>query len=362
MAEKVRVGVIGTSWWVEAMYVPSLNSHTGAKVVAVCGRNAERAGAVAAKFGGARVFADYGEMIAAGGLDAVVIATPDDVHREMVLAAADAGLHILCEKPLANTLDDAVEMQSRVAAAGVKNMVLFTWRWQPHWRYLKHLVDTGHIGRCLRARFAFVEGIAFSKGYKWRFDRRRGTGVAGDLGSHMIDMAHWFLGDVATVSADLKVFADQSAEADPPPLPVNDACLIALGMGNGAQVLIDASAVTYLADQDVKIIVELAGDEGTLEAEHIFFGKDAGVVIRGVRRGETSFAELTVPEEYLAGGVGRDAVFDPYVKQGAGARLFIDAILEGRPAAPDFCDGVRMQRVLDAALRSSAEGRVVRLS
>ena len=361
MAEKVRVGVIGTSWWVDMMYVPSLNSHPGAEVVAVCGRSAERAGAVAAKFGRARVFADYREMIASGGLDAVVIAAPDDVHREMVLAAADAGLHILCEKPLANTLADAVEMQQRVEAAGVTNMVLFTWRWQPHWRYLKHLVDTGYVGRCLRARFAFIEGIAFNKGYKWRFDGRRGSGVAGDLGSHMIDMAHWFLGDAATVSADLKVFADQSAEADPSPLPVNDACLIALGMRNGAQVLIDSSAVTYLADQDVKIIVELAGDEGTLEAEHIFFGKDAGVTIRGARRGATSFAQLTVPDEYLAGGVARDAVFDPYLKQSAGARLFIDAILDGRPASPDFADGVRMQRVLDAAIRSAEAGRVVRL-
>jgi predicted dehydrogenase len=344
------------------MYVPSLNSHPGADVVAVCGRNAERAGAVAAKFTGARVFSDYREMIAAAGLDAVVIAAPDDVHREMVLAAADAGLHILCEKPLANTLVDAVEMERRVEAAGVKNMVLFTWRWQPHWRYLKHLVDTGYIGRCLRARFAFIEGIAFSKGYKWRFDGRRGSGVAGDLGSHMIDMAHWYFGDVVTVSADLRCFADQSAEADPPPLPVNDASLIVLGTRNGAQVLIDASAVTYLADQDVKIIVALDGEEGTLEAEHVFFGKDAGVTIRGARRGETSFGPLVVPDEYYAGGVALDAVFDPYVKQSAGVRAFIDAILEGRPASPDFADGVRVQRVLDAVKVSGAEGRVVGIS
>ena len=92
-----------------------------------------------------------------------------------------------------------------VAAAGVTNMVLFTWRWQPHWRYVKHLVDTGYIGRCYRARFAFVEV------HRARARATSGASTAGaapaspgDLGSHMIDMAHWFFGDVASVSADLR--------------------------------------------------------------------------------------------------------------------------------------------------------------
>jgi predicted dehydrogenase len=362
MADKVRVGLIGTSWWTDMMYVPSLASHQRAETVAVCGRNPEPAKAVAAKLGGAKVFADYDEMIAAGGLDAVVIATPDDTHRAMVEAAARAGLHVLCEKPLANTLDDALAMERAVATAGVINMVLFTWRWQPHWRYLKRLIDDGYIGRPFRARFAFIEGIAMGPAYQWRFDGRRGSGVAGDLGSHMIDMAHWFLGDVATISADLKTFSDQSRKAEPPPLPVNDACLIALGMKDGAQVLIDSSAVTYLADRDVVIDVELAGDKGTIEARHVFGGREAGVTIRGARTGEPSFAPLAVPEEYLAGGVARDALLDPYAKQSAGARAFIDAILSGQPATPDFADGVKVQRVLDAAFRSDAEGRVVRLA
>lgn len=362
MADKLRVGLIGTSWWTDLMYVPSLASHAGAEVVAVCGRNPEPAKAVAAKLGGAEVFADYREMIAAGGLDAVVIATPDDTHRAMVEAAASAGLHVLCEKPLANTLDDAEAMERSVAAARVINMVMFTWRWQPQWRYLKRLIDDGYIGRPFRARFAFIEGIAMGPAYQWRFDGRRGSGVAGDLGSHMIDMAHWFLGEVATVSADLRIFSDQSRKADPAPLPVNDACLIALGMTGGAQVLIDSSAVTWLADRDVVIDVELAGDAGTIEARHVFGGKEAGVTIRGARTGETGFSPLTIPDEYFTGGAARDAMLDPYAKQSAGARAFIDAILSGRPATPDFADGVKVQRVLDAAFRSDVEGRVVSIS
>ena len=177
MSKKVRVGIIGTSWWVDLMYVPSLRSYPDAEVAAVCGRNSERAAEVAKKFGGARIFTDYREMIAAGSLDAVVIAVPDDLHREMTIAALDAGLHVLCEKPLANNLADANEMLRRAEVAGVKHMVLFTWRWQPHWRYIKHLVDTGYIGRPLRARFAFISGAAFQEGSsgQWRYDGRRAT-------------------------------------------------------------------------------------------------------------------------------------------------------------------------------------------
>jgi len=357
-SDTVRIGLIGTSGWVEQMYVPSLRSHAGAEVVAVCGRNAGPAGKIAAQLGKAQVYADWRAMIAAGGLDAVIIVVPDDLHPPIVATAAGAGLHVLCEKPLANTLADAEAMERAVREAGVANMVLFTWRWQPHWRYVRRLVEDGYIGRCYRARFAFVESTSPGPGYKWRFDGRRATGIAGDLGSHMIDMAHWFFGDVAHVSADLRTFVDQSGEADPPPLPVNDSALIAMAMRSGPQVLVDVSGVSYMADRDCLVTVELHGDAGTIEGRHRFLGAEAGVTLRGARRGETSFSTLVVPDEYYASGVAPDAVFDPYVKQSAGVRAFIDAIREGRPASPGFADGVRVQRVLEAVKVSGTEGRV----
>jgi predicted dehydrogenase len=359
--DKVRVGLIGTSGWVEQMYVPSLRSHEGAEVVAVCGRSPEPAARVAAALGGARVFADWRAMIAAGGLDAAIVVVPDDLHPAIVEAAAAAGLHVLCEKPLANSLSEAEAMERAVREAGVANLVLFTWRWQPHWRYVRQLVQDGYVGRCFRARFSFVESTSPGRGYKWRFDGRRASGVAGDLGSHMIDMAHWFFGDVASVGADLRTFVDQSAEADPPPLPVNDSAFVAMAMKSGPQVLVDVSSVTWMADRDCLVTVELHGEEGTIEGHHRFLGAEAGVTLKGSRRGEPGFSTLVVPEEYYAGGVAPDAVFDPYVKQSAGVRAFIDAILAGRPASPDFADGVRVQRVLEAVKVSGKEGRVVAL-
>jgi predicted dehydrogenase len=93
----------------------------------------------------------------------VVIATPDDLHCEMALAAIAAGKHVLCEKPLANTAGEARRMQQAAARAGLKNMVLFTWRWQPHWRYVKRLMDEGYIGQCRHAELRFLNGAAIRR-------------------------------------------------------------------------------------------------------------------------------------------------------------------------------------------------------
>ncbi len=228
MSKKVHIGLIGTSWWVDLMYVPSLMSHPSAHVVGVCGRNATRTGEVAHKFGRAEVFTDHRQLINSGRLDAIIVASPDDLHHEMTMAAIDAGLHVLCEKPLACNAADARQMHERAEAAGLKHMVLFTWRWQPHWRYLKHLVDGGFIGRCHHAEFQFLGGFALDAGYKWRFDGARANGITGDLGSHMIDFACWYLGAVTEVTADLSTFIDQSETATPPPAPANDAGLLTL--------------------------------------------------------------------------------------------------------------------------------------
>jgi predicted dehydrogenase len=359
--DKVRLGIIGTSWWVDTMYVPSLSSHPMAKVVAISGRNRDRAEAVAAKLGASRVFEDYHDLIENGGCDAVVIATPDDLHSEMTLAAIDAGLHVLCEKPLAGNAEDAAHMQERATAAGVKHMVLFTWRWQPHWRYVKHLVATGYLGRCHYAEFKFLSSFALDPGYKWRFDSRRANGVLGDLGSHMIDFAQWYLGDVTAVRSELHSFVDQSPVAPLDSLAGNDVGFLSLAFGERTRAQITTSAVNLLGDEGVRISAALYGDEGTLEIEHPYLGIRAGAKVRGARMGELAIADLPIPAEYFDGGVEPSALFDPYIKQSAGPRLFIDAILGDLPIETDFSVGVRVQKVVDAALRSSNEGGWIKI-
>jgi predicted dehydrogenase len=361
VGKPVRIGVIGTSWWVDLMYVPSLTSHPAARVVGVCGRNESRAKEIAAKFGGAKVFGDYHQLIDSGDLDAVIIASPDDLHYEMAIAAIDAGLHVLCEKPLAGNTAQAREMLERAEAARVKHMVLFTWRWQPHWRYLKELVESGFVGRCCHAEFEFLSSFALDSGYKWRFDGDRANGVTGDLGSHMIDFARLYLGEVSAVMADLTTFVDQSATADPAPAPGNDVGLLILKFVNGTRAQIRVSAASRLGDEGVRVIASLHGEAGTVEVRHTYFGADAGIVFRAARTGDTSFTRIDVPVRFYEGGVDSERLFDPYTKQSAGPRSFIDAILSGDDPVPGFDVGVSVQEVVDAALKSSAEKRWVSL-
>lgn len=358
---RVHVGLIGTSWWVDLMYVPSLLSHPEADVVAVCGRDAARAAAIGAKFGQPGIFSDYRALIASRLCDAVVIAVPDDLHCEMALAAIDAGLHVLCEKPLAGSASDARRMLERATAAKVRHMVLFTWRWQPQWRFVKRLLDQGYIGRCRYAELKFIGGFALDAGYKWRFDGNRANGVIGDLGSHMVDFAHWFLGDSQSVRADLRTTVDQSEYADPPPAPANDLGFLSLEMVSGARAEITASAINLLGDEGVRIEAAFYGDEGSIEAERRYFGEGATCRVRGVQKGETTFVDLPIPADLLEGGVDPTALFDPYLKQSAGPRLFIDAIVGDQPIEPDFAVGLRVQEIIDAALLSAREDRWVQL-
>ncbi len=130
--EKVKVGVIGTSWFADLMHLPILSNYDRVLLTAICGRNRERADEMAAKYGVPQTYTNYRQMIDEAQLDAVVVASPDDLHYEMVMVALDAGLHVLCEKPVALNADHAKSMYDKAEAAGVKHMVNFTYRGLPN--------------------------------------------------------------------------------------------------------------------------------------------------------------------------------------------------------------------------------------
>ena len=209
MSDQVRVGVVGTSWWADMMYLPVFKSHSQTSISAICGRNRARAEEMAAKYGIPQVFTDYREMIVNGGLDAVVTAVPDDLHYPIAMAAMDAGLHVLGEKPMAHDLEQARKMLAKAEAARVKNMVLYTWRWAPYFRTLHHYVSQGYVGKIFDAHFSFVSDYARSGQYGWRTDQEHGLGALGDFGSHMIDLARLAVGEIARVQASLSVLVSK---------------------------------------------------------------------------------------------------------------------------------------------------------
>ena len=297
MSDIVRFGIVGTGWWAEAMHLPSLGSHQSARIAAICGRNAGRAAELAQQAGAAHVFVDYRELVVSGEVDAVVVATPDDLHRAVTMAALDAGLHVLCEKPMANSLEDARDMLAKAESAGVRHMMMFSWRWQPHWLFVKRLLDEGFVGRCHYAGLDFVSDGALHPSYQWRLDGNRATGALGDLGSHMFDFTRWLLGEVQGVGARVTRAFDRSAWGGE---PTNDTAAVSLALEGGTLVQVHLSMAVAYGDAHVRLRTEFHGDEGMLEVQHDFFGSAAGVRIRGCRRGE-ALRDLATPADLLAG-------------------------------------------------------------
>lgn len=284
MPEAVAVGVIGTSWWADLMYLPSLKDYPRARLAAICGRDGNRAAEVARKYGFPQVFTDYREMIRTANLDAVVVSTPDDLHYPMTMAALEAGLHVLCEKPLALNAAQAKEMYETAEATGVKHMVLFTNRWLPPFRYVHHLIQSGYIGRPYHAQFGYVGH--YGGEYQWRLDARRANGVLGDLGSHVIDLARWYLGEIAGVDAQLSTCVTRPGPDGGTTETANDAASLLLGFDGGAQATVQVSAVAYTGDQTMDILLRLYGEAGTLELEFSYGGSKVGGIVRGARHGE----------------------------------------------------------------------------
>ena len=349
----VRIGVIGTSFISDFYHLSILSALPDAELVAVCGRNDERAREVAEKHSIPRVFADYREMIGSGLLDAVVIATPDDLHYPMTMEAISKGLHVLCEKPLALNVTQAREMRDAAKSAQLVTLVNHTWRWMPACRYARKLINEGYVGNLHRAVFQYRAGYGRSKKKEWKFNAMRDNGALGDIGSHMIDMARYLVGEITEVSAKLKPCANivPGEATDLENIgPSNDMASLLLGFAGGETAFIVASAIDYLGGQHQR--VELHGTEGSLE---ISFKLKGDTQIHCIRGEEYTEETLEIPVEF-GGKPSFDGLPDYFASHDIGPQLFVRSILGQAVPAPTFDDGYRIQRVMDAAIESNSRG------
>jgi predicted dehydrogenase len=361
MSDRIRVGVISTSWWVDGYHLPGLTSHPQAQVVAICGRNSDRAAEVAAKYGVPNVFSDYRKMIDAGGLDAILVASPDDQHYAMAMDALEAKLHLICEKPLALTADEALRMYEKAEAAGVTHMTFFTFRWTPLMQRVKALIDEGYVGKIRSCEFHFLFSEGPDPSYRWRADPKRCHGVLSDAGSHMFDMARWLVGDFAAVSAHLATYGSYLGPDGQPFEAVNDDAVVLAKFEHGAHGTFHLSVATHQGERSIQQRYVFFGDQGTLEVEMPFVGSaTGGAVLRGVRKGAEAFYNLPISEQPELDALYHRELFahafDAIRTQPIGDRLFIDAVLAGRKVAPSLYDGWKAQQVVDAALRSHESG------
>jgi predicted dehydrogenase len=351
MSKNLNVGVVGAGFWADRMLLPAIKSHPKAIIAAICRRNPDRAAEFAHKFGVRAVYSDYREMVDAGGLDALVVSVPDDLHHPITMYALDAGLHVLCEKPLAIDAGQTREMYDKAQAVGVKHMTYFTFRWVPYFSYLKELIDDGYIGCCYSIRASAFATFGRRTNYWWTYDRRRSDGVLSGLGSHLIDLSRWYVGEITNVSAHLGFHIPRKGLGDQPLEPSSDSAALILEFENGAQGQLQCNRVSHLGDRRIEFQVLLHGELGTLEANFTFKGGE----IRGARHDENEICRLKIPHR-LWGDADRSDPWGVFMTQPVGARLFIDAIIEDQPIASDFFAGWKAQQVVDAARESHAKG------
>ena len=283
----VRVGLIGTSWWADAMYAPPLAAHEQAVMVAVCGRNPATTAAFADRWGIERRFDDPIAMLDSGELDAVVVASSNESHFPLTMAALDRGLHVLCEKPLAQNAAQAQEMAARAEETGAITLVPFTYHYMPVNQWVRRLIADGYVGRPYHVNLRYYTGYAYESAYSWRFDRElAGSGVIGDLASHWIHLARWLLDDTeVSVGALASAFVERGPRPDGGTYEqAEDSAVLTVRYASGAYGVLQVCAVSWEGTPfNQTHYLEVHGDAGTIYAECDW---DTVQEVRGVRRGE----------------------------------------------------------------------------
>lgn len=356
----ISVGMVGTSWWADAMHLPALDSHPNAQTIAICGRNRANAQKIADTWNIPQVYTDYNEMIENANLDAVVISTPNDTHYPITMKALKHGIHVLCEKPIALTYNQAKEMAELAEEKGVKHLVPFTYSFMPTARYLKELIDDGYLGKPYHLNMRYYTGFARDGNYMWRFDKKiAGSGIIGDLGSHFLYIAEWLYGDITALTCRLGHIIDREpTDNDGNAYEVaDDSCMLTLEFANGAIGMMHCTALAY---EDTPFgqthHMEFHGSDGTL---YSFTDWDTVQEVRGARVGEGMIKELPIPE-HIWGTARHDTVHNTYKdmfrSEDFMIRGFINGIVNDTELTPNLHDGARIQRLISAAIESHQTG------
>ncbi|WZH51817.1 MAG: Gfo/Idh/MocA family oxidoreductase [Nocardioides alkalitolerans] len=338
----------------------------------VCGRDAERAAAAADRLGWEESATDWKEVVGRDDVDLVDICTPGDTHAEIAIAALEAGKHVLCEKPLANTVAEAEAMAAAAEAAaarGVRAMVGFTYRRVPAVAYARQLVAEGRLGEVRHVRAVYLQDwIADPDApMSWRLEKdKAGSGALGDIGAHIVDMAQFITGDrLTSVTGQLRTFVHErplaaehaglggTAGSGRGTVTVDDAATFLGTFAGGAMAVFEATR--FATGRKNAIRIEVNGSLGSLA----FDFEDMNVLQLHDARDPAPYAGfrrilVTEPEHpYVAAwwpaghGLGYEHGFTHQVVD------LVTAIGAGVDPTPTFADGLQVQRVLAAVEESS---------
>lgn len=369
MADVVRIGLVGCGFMgkahslayrnLAAVHWPTLPRIELVRVVDALESLADEA---AERYGWQSASDDWRTVTRAQDIDIVDIVTPNDMHAEVAVDAAEHGKFVLCEKPLANSLTAAQRMYEAVTKAGVGSQVNFVFRKWPAVVFAKRLIEAGHIGTVTRFRgWYFIEDALDPKQpVGWRFDEARaGSGSIGDIGSHVIDLARYLAGDVTAVFARLDTVIPVRPLGDSSELlqvTVDDSADILLRFASGASGSIQTGWTTAGHRNDLGF--EVAGSEGAIRFcwER---ANELGCYRTTERNGLAGFQTVVIGPDHPGGdllwpaaglGLGYGDAF--LISLGSA----VSAATSSVESHPSFLDGLRVCEVIDAALRSAASG------
>ncbi|WP_461173250.1 Gfo/Idh/MocA family oxidoreductase [Arthrobacter sp. Z1-9] len=386
-AKPLRVGMVGYA------FMGAAHSHAWRtaprffdlplqpRLTAVAGRNADGVRAAADKLGWESVETDWRRLIERDDIDLIDICTPGNTHADIAIAALEAGKHVLCEKPLANSVEEAERMTlaaETAAKQGIFSMCGFSYRRTPALALAKRFVDEGRLGDLRHVRAQYLQDWLSDANapMTWRLDKSKsGSGSLGDIGAHSIDAAQWVTGqNITGVSALLETFVperplagdlvglgghgDLSSDAPRGKVTVDDAAVFSAKFDGGAAAtgaIGVFEATRYALGRKNAMRLELNGTKGSLAFDFedmnvLSFYDAAGSPDAGFRR-----IFVTEPEHPYVGnwwptghGLGYEHGFTHQVVD------LVSAIGEGRQPEPSFADALQVQRVLAAVEASAA--------
>ena len=338
---------------------------------AVCARDAAKAQAFADQWGYESIETDWKKLLARKDIDAVDICTPNNLHKEIAIAAAEAGKMILCEKPLSMNVAEGEEMCAAVEKAGVANIVWYNYRRIPAVTFAKQIIDSGKLGKIFHYRANFLQDWTISADLPqggaalWRLDAAAaGSGVTGDLLAHCIDTALWLNGNIANVTAMTETFIKErkhNLTGKVEKVNIDDACAFLCHFANGSLGLFESTR--YARGHKALYTFEVNGEKGSLKWDlhdlHRLQWFDYRV--EGPLRGWSSIHVTDGDHPYMNKwwvpglAIGYEHGFVHQVAD------FLEGLSTGKPAGPTFRDALETQKVCDAVLASAKSGQWVNI-
>ena len=375
-APEIGVGMLGYAFMGKAHSHAMLNiAHmmypppAVPRLVGIAGRDEQAVAEAARRYGYSGYYTDWRAMLDNDDIQLFDNGGPNDTHAEPCIVAAERGKHILCEKPLARTADEAQAMLEAVQKAGVKHMVAFNYRFVPAIRQIRKLVDSGLLGQIYHFRAVYLQEWVMAHYHLpmiWRLQKSAaGSGALGDLGAHIIDLGRYLVGEVKSVAGATRTFIEERPHEDGTmgKVDVDDAFAALLEFDNGALGTVEASrfAAGRKNGQRLEINAEKASIVFNLERLNeleIFWVGDEPEEAQGFRNVLVSEPSHPWWENWWPQGhiIGWEHTFVHEITH------LLDCIVNDSAVSPigaDFVDGYRNAVICDAILEAAASRRQV---